>query len=112
MNSQIKSDIRLLKINQEKMFSQISWLPIVKDKAVDVLSYDEILQNVIERKIDGWPHNLNELIGILRIYVCRPGIYLSGHFFWLVLDMHIINKCVPLEFQIGLADVHEITKYF
>ena len=51
----IKSDVRLLEINQEKMFSQISWLPIVKDKAVDVLSYDEILQNVIERKIDGWP---------------------------------------------------------
>ena len=37
------------------MFSQISCLPIVKDKAVDVLSYDKILQNVIERKIDGWP---------------------------------------------------------
>ena len=37
------------------MFSQISCLPIVKDKANDVLSYDKILQNVIERKIDGWP---------------------------------------------------------
>ena len=37
------------------MFSQISCLLIVKDKANDVLSYDKILQNVIERKIDGWP---------------------------------------------------------
>ena len=37
------------------MFSQISSLAIVKDKAVDVLSYDKILQNVIERKIYGWP---------------------------------------------------------
>ena len=49
----LKSDIRLLKINHENMFSQISCSPIVKDKAVDVLSYDKILQNVIERKIDG-----------------------------------------------------------
>ena len=81
MNSQIKSDVILLKINQENMFSQISCLPIVKDKAVDVLSYDKILQNVIERKIDGWPPNFNELIGILKIFMCTPGIYLSGQFF-------------------------------
>ena len=73
-----KSDIRLLKINQENMFSQKSCLLIVKDKAIDVLSYDKILQNVIQRKIDGWPPNLNELIGILKIYMCRLGIYLGG----------------------------------
>ena len=53
------------------MFSQISCLPIVKDKASDVLSYDKILQNVIERKI-GWMTTLfwndNVLIGIFKIY--------------------------------------------
>ena len=57
--------------------------------------------------------NDNVLIGILEIYisVLKRHLFVTA-FFLLVLDVLIINKCVPLEFHIGLAYVHEISKYF